>query len=85
MKVLGIKGQINFYKLKEKKQIKYNKTDKKKMKSKKTWKLESINQGKHWECKEKRNWEKVKETRTMIKKLRKEKIQRKEKHQKVNR
>ena len=76
---------MDFYKLKEKKQIKYNKTEKKKMKSKKLWKMKNKNKGKQWECKEKRNWEEIKETRTMIKILRKEKIQRKEKHQKVNR
>ena len=46
---------MDFYKLKEKKQIKYNKTDKKKMKSKKLWKMKNKNKGKQWECKEKRN------------------------------
>ena len=46
---------MNFYKLKEKKQIKYNKTEKKKMKSKKLWKMKNKNKGKQWECKEKRN------------------------------
>ena len=55
MKVLGIKGQMDFYKLKEKKQIKYNKTDKKKMKFKKLWKMKNKNKGKLWECKGKRN------------------------------
>ena len=46
--------------------------------------MKNINQGKHWECKGKRNLKKIKETRAIIKKLRKEKIQRKEKHQKVS-